>query len=548
MLSLKISDQAVDLPDDFSFTMNLKSPVFGEVGSYSYPFKIPNTPKNAILMGFRHRPENTGDVYDECQGMFLWNGINIFQGTVKLKTLNSKAFEGSMFEGEGDFYYARKNLTLQDIDFGEMVFESETDRLLWINDCKNRVYPERDISFPMVGNATYFPETPPGETLGYFNYYMHGSMMKWSDSETPWDRSVIVPMLFLRYVLDKIFGHIGFVFDDSFFTSNADFNSLVLFNLVDCNGDTTGFFNYNPYRLFHNYHVPRMTLNDFFLGLETFFNIRFLVNNTTRTIKLKSVDGIVKETGYAEFSKQIVSINTEIEEQVTGFNLKMAMDTDDPYWTEQKGFDDALLNYIKPPVQSISDLPAWPSSKSMDMRYVKDEGVFYVQWAFNWIVAPIQSKIVSSYAEVVYKVPSQSLESSFSTLMHATSGPYDGNCVVGNARENWEAVSPKLFFSVYDPTVANEERMVGRNIMGTTNLFYFGTNGLFWKHYKTYFDFMMAAKFVKVTKQMTFMELKEFDFSRKYMIGGIKYLVKSIQVTLKKDRIMPALLECYTCQ
>jgi hypothetical protein len=46
---------------------------------------------------------------------------------------------------------------------------------------------------------------------------------------------------------------------------------------------------------------------------------------------------------------------------------------------------------------------------------------------------------------------------------------------------------------------------------------------------------------------MEFRELKNFDFSKKYMIGGVKYLVKSIQVVLKKDRIMPATLECYVC-
>ena len=67
-------------------------------------------------------------------------------------------------------------------------------------------------------------------------------------------------------------------------------------------------------------------------------------------------------------------------------------------------------------------------------------------------------------------------------------------------------------------------------------------------NYKAYFDFIIAAKFVKVTKQMTFMELKEFDLSRKYMIGRIKYLVKSIQVTLQKDRIMHATMECNGCQ
>lgn len=46
MLSLHIDNRPVELPPDFSVTMNLKSPIFGDVGSYSYPFKIPN---NAMM-------------------------------------------------------------------------------------------------------------------------------------------------------------------------------------------------------------------------------------------------------------------------------------------------------------------------------------------------------------------------------------------------------------------------------------------------------------------------------------------------------------------
>jgi hypothetical protein len=46
---------------------------------------------------------------------------------------------------------------------------------------------------------------------------------------------------------------------------------------------------------------------------------------------------------------------------------------------------------------------------------------------------------------------------------------------------------------------------------------------------------------------MDFLEFRNFDFSWKNMIGGLKYLAKSIQVTMKKDRVTPATMECLTC-
>lgn len=79
------------------------------------------------------------------------------------------------------------------------------------------------------------------------------------------------------------------------------------------------------------------------------------------------------------------------------------------------------------------------------------------------------------------------------------------------------------------------------------SLFYRWDTGMYNKFWKEYLAILVNAKTVKFLKSIDFLEFRSFDFSRKYMIGGLKYLVKTIQVTLKKDRVMPATLECYTC-
>ena len=545
MLSLKISGKDVDLPDDFSFTMNLKSPVFGDVGSYSYPFRIPATARNSILLGFRHRIESTTDLYREDNGVFSWNGLPLFQGIVKLKTLNTMAFEGSIFEGEGDFYYQRKNLSLQDVDYGDIMwFVNNTEKMAYINACKNTVYPQRAIAFPMVHNKTYFEEPPTEPMLEYFNYYWDSNLNSIKPGTNT--RMVIVPMLYLRYVLKKIFEHLDFVFDDSFFSNDYDYNSLVLYNSVDCNSGLTGYFLYSDWSLVFNYHVPRMTMNEFFSGLESFFNLRFFVNTSSRIIKLISVDEIVKASDYIEFSDKVISVITEIEEQITGYHLKMGMETDDETYTAFKAELEVFLQRFKNPVQSLSDLMHWPLSDYFDLRWVFDENCYYTLAANNsWVEVSNTYFDDFMLSEFIYKKDDQPISTKFSTLMNESVAPQ--NAVVGSAMTDWKLASAKLFFSRYVDNGYYDRKMVGQHATASNSLFYGGDNGLLNKHYKAYFDFRMAAKFVKITKQMTFMELKDFDFSRKYMIGGIKYLVKTLQVTIKKDRVMPATLECYTC-
>ncbi len=543
MLALKIDDKFVDLPDDFSFTMNLKSPVFGEIGSYSYPFLIPTTSRNATILNFGHRVESTSNPYLERQGMFTWNGVSLFEGTVKLKSLNLKTYEGSLFEGVGDFNYKRKNASLYDVDFGLLNFTDENQRLIFINACANTVYPQRDFAFPQLLNQTYFDNPTGDQQLRYFNFYDNSAIRRLTPGG---NRSFIVPMLYLRFVLKKIFETLSYQFDDSFFSTDIDYNSLVLYNSVDCNGDIPGFFGYEPQKLYLNYHVPRMGLNDFFSGLESFFNIRIFVNKNT--VRLCSVDAIVKSADYVDFSKQIILVNTELEDQVSGFHLKMEMDTDDDLYTAAKVEQDNFLKRIKSPVQSVSDLKPWPGSDPQDIRFVHDENQYYVMNGLNGYWMPVTPTLFEAYikSESIYKNDDQSIGTKFSSLMNEQTSLK--NCIIGNAREDWSAVSPKLFFVLYQNGGYGNLRTVGRNDTDTKSLFYGSEKGLFNKYYKAYFDFRMSTKLVKITSQMTFQELNEFSFEKKIMVFGIKYLVKSIQVTIKKDRIMPALMECYVCQ
>lgn len=543
MLSLKIDGKPVDLSEDFSITMNLKSPIFNEPGSYSYPFKLPPTARNKIALNFPHKVASVEDVYKEYKGVLSWNKNTLFSGTMKIKTAGDQGYEGYLMEGNGDFNYLRKKLTMQDIDFGTLEFSWEGLRQMYINSCGDKAYPLVPVTFPQIMNKTYFDEEPTDPHQLYFNYYENGQVGQYNPLTGTFD-GVIVPMLYLKYVLKKIFAGLQYAAVDLFFDTDPDFDRMALYNSVDCNSGLTGFFAYNKQLLLLNYHVPRMGLNDFFTGLETFFNIRIFYNSNTRTARIISLDTIIKETDYIDFSSRIISFTIEPDEKITGFYLKMNMDTDDESYQQSKEEEQTLIDQIKPSVQSISDLKAWPASQIYDRRYVHDTDEWYVMDTDKtWHLDNTFYYSLALSTQSIYKDKDQNIETKFSSLKSDLNAPY--YAVIGNARDKWKDVTPKLFFSRYIQS-SGDNKVLARFFTDTNSLFYSWDTGIVNKYYKAFLDFRINTKRVKIKKLMTFSELQNFDFSKKYMIFGIKYLVSSIQVTIKRDRIMEAELECYS--
>jgi len=540
MLSLIVNETALHLSNDLSITLKFSSPIFNAIGDYTYPFKLPATPLNVSILGYKHRIENSNNPFQVFNAVLEYNGIVILKGTLRILTAQSDFYEATLYMDKGDFVFQKKYLTLQDIDFGEMAWTGETLRMDYFNACRNYVYPDRNFSMPQILNKSYYDELPEDPANHYFNYYLTGTMYYFSNIDS---RTTLVPMLYLRFVLTKAFEKFEYQLDDTFFAADPQFNALCIYNSVDANSTVNGPFIYDKLKVLMNYHLPRMTLNDFIGGLETFFNIRFFVNNITKVVKLVSVDSIVKSTDAVPFSSNVVSIYTQIGDPINGFHLKMNMDTDDEFWTSMKGQEDL----VKDAVQKISDLPVWPACLSGEIRWVKDENLYYFNYNKVWVtINNINS--LSLYSEFIHHQNDKAIDTPYSTLMNQTDSPYD--CAVGSARTNWLATSPKLFFvklHEFSGYGTNDERVYASNFSPSHSLFYTGDNGLYNKQFKAFFDFYMAAKQVKIIKSISLYELNQLDFSKKYEINGNKYLLSEIQASITHNGIKPATIVAYTC-
>jgi hypothetical protein len=547
MLTLFVNNTSLDLSKDVSITLKFSSPIFNTIGDHTYPFKLPATPLNVSVLGFKHRIENATDPFQVFDASLEWNGILILKGTLRILKAQSDFYEATLYMDKGDFFYRRKLMTLQDIDYGELEWSNVNEKMAYFNDCRNYSYPERKICFPMILNKSYY-ETPPNPDpfFEYMNNYLGMNLIPtvaivgFPDSF----RTTLVPMLYFRHVLSLVFEKLEYSLDDSFFATDPDYNKLVIYNNVDCNGLVTGPFNYDVLKVHLGYHVPLMTINEFLSGLEVFFNIRFFVNNITKTVKIVSVDTIVKSNDFVEFSRDVSTIYTEIGDPITGFQLRMNMDSDDEFWGYMKASEESTLSRIKGAVDSVSELPPWPGAQDIDLRFVRNENRFYLMINRTWAASFIGTTSLALLSEYIYKESSKTIETSFSTLMNQTLSPFDG--VVGNAMANWKETTPKLFF-VQKITNQFDERVIAINYNGSKSLFFGQDHGLFPTHYQAFCDFQMNSKAVKIVKQMSLLDLNQLDFSKKYMIKANNYFLSEVQVSITNSGIKPASIKAFTC-
>jgi hypothetical protein len=168
-----------------------------------------------------------------------------------------------------------------------------------------------------------------------------------------------------------------------------------------------------------------------------------------------------------------------------------------------------------------------------------------LDWDKIWKYYPL---LLILPTEFFVRNPLEKINTKISSLLFDS----DKSCITcGNKLANYKDITPRILFALQKtdipPGGVPDKWTDGANETANFSLFYPWEKGLYNKFWKNYIQFRINTKLVKITKQMDFTELQNFDFSRKYMINGTKYLVKDIQVVLKKDSIMPAILGCYPC-
>jgi len=541
MLSILIADQSLDLSNDFSVSLNLKSPIFNDVGDYSFPFKVPSTPRNMSILGWKNRLASKRSIYETYEGSIRWNGMVLYTGQIKIKTANDKSFEGTLYINKGNFNYEIKDLLLNRVDLGTKSFPSDQDAVNYFNWSLTHFYPEVDFSVPEIGNLDFFdPQATNPELMAYNHIFPDGWLHKTTSDGL--NRTILVPFLYLKYVLNKLAENFGYRLQDEFFTSSIELSRLVIYHSVNLSEVIFGL-----QQLFYCRLVPSVKVSEFISGLEKWFNCSFHVDSRQRVVRIVSNKEVLLRSEVVDFSKNILSITQEIPEQVTGFRFLLGPDGGDKVYQEQLDSEKGITEMIKGAVGSFAEIPPYPFTWLGDIYYIVDTntwwqlGVNGISFLIEWQQLPNGPSLTDKF---FYKWGDD--KNKYETIFSSLSDKYIVvNC--GNLGADNQKITPRLFWVGMAGGWGTPVRLRGFANNSNFSLRYTGGNGLFNLYWKDWVNWIMETrKSVKIEKQMDFIELKSMDFTKRYRINGINYLISEITVTLNKSSIKSAQLKCFS--
>lgn len=151
MLDVKVNGRSLDL-GEFSISFELLSPVFNDIGSFSYPFTFPATAKNKSILGFHNRVNNNQVINQKTAVELYLNGLIWKRGNLMITEGDRDNFKANFTISEGYFYQTIKEKKLADLDFGGN--RSYSPEIL--HDKIFKSYPEVDFTrFPVLMRNFY---------------------------------------------------------------------------------------------------------------------------------------------------------------------------------------------------------------------------------------------------------------------------------------------------------------------------------------------------------------------------------------------------------
>ena len=473
-------------------------------------------------------------------------------------------------------------------------YESISDRYSnWIMDHPNYIYHFYLYFFSWINQFNLWPQLVGAYRLcnefwsaGWVNYVD----IKFLDHEQRPGRH-IVPFPYLCSVIDQAISDIGYVKGKNFFKDSRELSSLCLvtMNLADTNyGMIQGESHNFEIRL--NEHLPDVAISDLLSNICRLFNCSLFVN-ADRSIDIEHNTSILKDTKTLDWSE-----NCRLTETITtpARRFKFHYNVSEDDYFSQKVKQEGVLKFKRlDDVWSASDLPdAWTQVAEINVVcYVTSVQAFYIT-AFedDNLVWKYYTKMDADFIAEGQNQETQNIDPNIGYLTKQPYGWYAGSdsniflqqgydfpyfefarCdIKGNALlhaisfdAEYNSSQIKLMFNRgrqhftphpmcnFDtmPYGSPDDRYLGQMLPGSNySLMWEGENGIYNRFWKDWVYFLNnIARDARALKQLTAIQIKQFDFRQKPIIDGVKYLCKEIRVDVSINMISPAEIDLVRC-
>ncbi len=541
MLQIKINNEFLDL-GDYSVTFELLNPIFNDVGSFSYPFTLPLSPKNKNILQNPERLHKSLNANKYFDASIFLKGQPWKTGRLILRESTKTTIKANFVVGEGGYFNKIKDLNLHELQHS--VYFAGSPRLDLFLDVFNYQYPNADFALFYHKNEHLIGDTSiPGNLEPYVDYFKEFNRFNpvtyyFSQFNT------FMPFVYVNYVIDLINRTVNI--NEQF---NALKNDAELRQLVFANNTTASSLqiqnNYFPMLPIHlRNHVPRIKVTDFFKILEETFGLYVMYDEQTNRVTYMLLKDILNSQPVeldVKYKMNPILANDNEE----GFLLEVNSDIIE----ELNNVNDLTSYDYKGSVPTLADLPA-NATIDNDLYFVDDQLSYYYladQYG-NW------SQAANTPYVSLRKAPGQRKVNYTTSFLHnlaAVKG--NGFLTLGAGKRNEIPCS----FLFYRGFVNSKSSQGGTDFysqpLGTAydrhpdfegqynySMLWAGTNGVFEKFHRKPLEFFASTRETEFGIPFTPAQLKLIDFSRKYRFAQANWLFDKIRFTVTNRRISPA--------
>ena len=394
MISIRLnSGEYLDM-GGASISFTLVSPVFsGEIGygSQSFSFSIPNTANNSRILDEADKISTRGNM-TEFEVVLGFDGAPIERATLTIEKTSPDTFNCSLLLRESTLSGKLEEKTLREYEYGgerqisqsSIATTQSLEMISHANATTSATYQGSDYVFAPIRNEGMYPDSTV--TLGPIhtvNWWWDGSFF----DEQTWENDpdnvlgqkgvqVLVPFVYLRYVLSQILTENGFSLDIQAWSNGGEMDTLVLYNPHSLLAYGDPDYDLAKGTISIPDHLPQINSREFFRALRDMFGLVPIIDN--KRVTLKSLKDIATDTDQVDWRDKTVSYFTEFSTQERQ-RFGSVLDESDETSQEIPALEDVDNITV-----SVPDVASLPNTPGQENRFVISENAYYTRIDGVW--------------------------------------------------------------------------------------------------------------------------------------------------------------------
>lgn len=529
MIKIEIANENLDL-GKVSVTFELTSPIFNQIGSFSYPFTIPATPKNKRILSFPGRINKHVTNSHEFDAKIYLQGMLWKIGSLVVDETGLLDIKCHFTVEEGYFYNLIKEIMLNQVYLGGDHYTED----IYITDRWQKTYPEVEWTLFTIYDPNFYDSL---DSNGFYGSYIN----QWYNSSQQWgiENNTLVPFIFLNYVILNILDHLDLNVDKNDIFNNSNLKNLVLINLISlCEIYTDGENVENRIPATYNLknHVPKKSLHEFFSFLERQFLAFIFYDEKSNTASLETFKNIVTKTNLNVIDNENIQNFIIKLEYFNGYAVIWENDSDDTTMSEPWTVD--ISSFTIKTVDLFSELPV--TIPDNELYFCVERQKYYGGILGNNPSYPQYNSKGGLYND--FKTGTKNFEFKPAADVNLpgsiTGHPWiwkEGSYKFNNVVYEKEEYFKVLFFCTTDQPRGSI--LHDNSDTNSQSLTWWGENGLYENFFKEYLQMKMnqlQADF-KLKPDLSF--LRNLKFQEKYRFKEANWLLSKVKFTVTNDSI-----------